>query len=365
MSFNAAVLFEARGALQIESLDLTGLTDTDVVVRVRATSLCHTDLEAVRGDLRTPLPMVPGHEAAGVVAWVGKDVTAVVPGDHVVTSWNPHCNMCFYCKRQLNILCQPYRERAAQSFHFDGLPRLMRRGEPVHQLMYSGSFAELCVVSETCALRVPREIPFNRACLIGCGVMTGVGAVTNVAKVEAGATVTVLGCGAVGLSAVQGARLAGAARVIAVDRQRAKLELAAALGATHTLMADDTLAAAHAELTGARGADYVFEAAGNPAAFRASVELVRPGGQVVWLGKLPADDEMPFRWGSLMGEKHIVRSSYGGAQPARDFPALAEAYLEGRLKLDEYVTSTLTLADVNAGLERLAAGDDIRAVIEF
>lgn len=365
MSFNAAVLYEAGGPLRIESLDLTGLADTDVVVRVRATSLCHTDLEAVRGDLRTPLPMVPGHEAAGVVEWVGKGVTRVALGDHVVTSWNPHCNACFYCRRQQNILCQPYRERAARSFHFDGSPRLMRRGEPVHQLMYSGSFAELCVVSEACAVRVPRDMPFNRACLIGCGVMTGIGAVTNVAQVEAGATVTVIGCGAVGLSAVQGAHLAGAARVIAIDRQRARLELAAALGATHTLRADATLAGAHAELTGARGADYVFEAAGNAAALRASVELVRPGGQVVWLGKLPAEDEMSFRWGALMGEKRIVRSSYGGAQPARDFPALADAYLAGRLKLDEYVTSTIGLADVNAGLARLAAGDDLRAVIEF
>ncbi len=138
-----------------------------------------------------------------------------------------------------------------------------------------------------------------------------------------------------------------------------------ALGATHTLPAGEALAALHAELTDGRGADYVFEAAGNPAAFRASVELVRPGGQVVWLGKLPADEEMSFRWGALMGEKRIVRSSYGGAQPARDFPALAHAYLDGSLKLDEYVTSTIALADVNAGLDRLASGQDIRAVIEF
>src|SRR5258708_2917689 len=226
---------EAQKPLQIESLELTGLTDTDVVVRVRATSLCHTDLEAVRGDLRTPLPMVPGHEAAGVVEWAGESVTRVAVGDHVVTSWNPHCHACFYCSHQQPVLCQPYRERAARSFHFDGSPRLVWRGQPVHQLMYSGSFAELCVVSEERAIRVPRELPFNLACLIGCGVMTGVGAVTNVAKVEAGATVTVTGCGAVGLSAVHGARLAGAQRHHAVHPPRAEVDLAMAPGATHTL----------------------------------------------------------------------------------------------------------------------------------
>ncbi|WP_231586588.1 Zn-dependent alcohol dehydrogenase [Cupriavidus basilensis] len=365
MGFNAAVMVEAGSPLRVASLDLAALEDTDVVVRVRATSLCHTDLEAVRGDLRTPLPFVPGHEAAGVVEWIGRSVRSVAVGDHVVTSWNPHCNTCFYCRRQQHVLCQPYRDHAAQSFHFDGRPRLAWDGQPVHQLMYSGSFAELCVVSEDCAIPVSRDIPFARACLIGCGVMTGYGAVAHVAQVEPGATVTVIGCGAVGLSAVQGARMAGAARIIAIDRQPQRLEVARKLGATHALVADDTLGALHLELTEGRGADHVFEAAGNPAGFRASVDLVRPGGQVVWLGKLPADAEMAFRWGALMGEKRIVRSSYGAAQPARDFPALAQAYLDGTLKLDEYVTSTITLGEVNEGLDRLAAGSDIRAVIEL
>ncbi|WP_247493570.1 zinc-binding dehydrogenase [Bradyrhizobium sp. 142] len=231
--------------------------------------------------------------------------------------------------------------------------------------MYSGSFAELCVVDQRCAVKVPREIPFNRACLIGCGVMTGFGAAIHIARVEDGATVTVIGCGAVGLSAVQGARLAGASRVIAVDRRRDKLNIAAIVGATHTLLADDSLSACHSKLTHGRGSDCVIEAAGNRTAFRASVEMVRPGGQVVWLGKLQGSEEIAFRWGTLMGEKHIIRSSYGGADPWNDFPRLANAYLDGSLKLDEYVTSSITLADVNTGLARLAAGDDIRAVIEL
>lgn len=366
MRFKAAVLSESRAPLVIESLALAELADTDVLVRVHATSLCHTDLEAVHGNFDLPLPMVLGHEAAGVVEWIGKSVSRVEIGDHVVTSWNPHCGGCFYCARRQPILCEPYRAGAAKSYHFDGRARLMRKdATPVHQLMYSGSFAEVCVVDQQSAVKVSREIPFNRACLIGCGVMTGVGAAMNIAQIEKGATVTVIGCGAVGLSAVQGARLAGASRVIAVDRQREKLHVAAIVGATHTLLADNSLEASHSELTQGRGADCVIEAAGNRAAFHASVEMVRLGGQVVWLGKLRADDELAFRWGSLTGEKRIVRSSYGGANPWRDFPRLANAYLDGSLHLDEYVTSTIALAEVNDGLARLAAGEDIRAVIEF
>jgi S-(hydroxymethyl)glutathione dehydrogenase / alcohol dehydrogenase len=364
--FSAALMERVGEPLRIASLNIGKLADTDVVVRVKAASLCHTDLEAMRGDLRTPMPFVPGHEAAGIVEWTGSAVTNVTKGDHVVMSWNPHCGACFYCERQVSILCQPYRERAAQAFHFDGQPRLfLDDGAPVHQLAYMGSFAEMCVVSQECAVPIPKAMPFDRACLIGCGVMTGFGAATHIAKVERGSTVAVIGCGAVGLSAIQGARHAGAARIVAVDRARDKLAMARAVGATHTLIADDTLIAAMADLSAGRGADTVIESAGNHGSLRTSVELVRPGGQVVWLGKLPADEDASFRWGALMGEKRIVRSSYGGANPARDFPMLAQAYLDGTLKLDEYVTSRITLDGVNEGMQRLAAGADVRAVIEF
>ncbi|MCK1738257.1 Zn-dependent alcohol dehydrogenase [Bradyrhizobium sp. 138] len=366
LKFKAAVLSEFRAPLKIETLGLTQLADTDVLVRVRATSLCHTDLEGIEGNLGVPLPIVPGHEAAGVVEWIGRSVTRVQIGDHVVMSWNPHCGECFYCARHQPILCESYRANAAKSYHFDGRHRLESEcGAPVHQLAYLGTFSEVCVVDESCAVKVPNEIPFNRACLLGCGVMTGVGAAMHIAQIEKGATVTVIGCGAVGLSAVQGARLAGASRVIAIDRQREKLDLAEVVGATDTLVVNDSLVASHLTLTHGRGADCVIEAAGTRAAFRASVEMVRVGGQVVWLGKLPTNEELAFRWGALMGEKRIVRSSYGGADPWHDFPWLANAYLDGSLKLDEYVTSSISLEDVNVGLSRLAAGEDIRAVIEF
>jgi S-(hydroxymethyl)glutathione dehydrogenase/alcohol dehydrogenase len=365
MNFNAAVLETVGQPLGIRQLQTANLGDEDVLVRIVATALCHTDLEAVEGQLGTPLPLVPGHEAAGIVEWVGKSVQRRSVGDHVIISWNPHCNHCYYCARQQPILCQQYRDNAARSLHFDGKPRLFLGAQPVHQLMYAGTFAEMAVVTEPCAVGIPKDMPLDLACLIGCGVMTGVGAALNIAKVEEGSSASVIGCGAVGLSAIQGAKLAGAEIIIAIDRDAMKLATARRFGATHTLVADEALLSAHAALTYGRGADTVIEAAGNQAAFRASVEIVRPGGQVVWLGKVPVNQEVAFRWGSLMGEKKIVRSSYGGTNPAKDFPFLVQAYKEGRLLLEEYVTSRIRLDGINQGLQRLRDGQEIRSVVEF
>jgi len=363
VSFRAAVLHAPGAALTIEELQIRDVAATDVVVRIAACSICHTDLELADGQLASPLPVVPGHEAAGIVEWAGSAVSHLAVGDPVVLSWNPHCTECYYCTHDQPILCQPYRDGAARAFHFDGRPRLYRGDEPLHALMYTGGFAERAVVTAQCAVKVPAALPPELACLIGCGVMTGVGAALNIAHVVPGSSTTVIGCGAVGLSAVQGARLAGAETIVAVDRDPGRLALALRLGATHALQADADLPAAHAALTAGRGADCVFEAAGNEAAFRASLELVRPGGQVVWLGKVGVEREVALRWGSLMGEKRIVRSSYGGARPARDFPFLAQACLDGRLHLADYVTSRIGLSDINTGLARLRRGEDIRAVV--
>jgi S-(hydroxymethyl)glutathione dehydrogenase/alcohol dehydrogenase len=213
---------------------------------------------------------------------------------------------------------------------------------------------------------VPKELPFDRACLIGCGVMTGVGAALNVARIGRADTVMVTGCGAVGLSAVQGARLAGAAKIIAVDLDDAKLALARKLGATSGINAgnEDAVAIVKRE-TGGRGADCVLEAAGSAAGFRLTVEAVRPGGKVVWLGKIDVQKDIAFRWGSLMQEKRIRRSSYGNARPARDFPMLARAYLDGQLMLDELITQRIDLDDVNDGFSALRDGKAIRSIIAF
>jgi S-(hydroxymethyl)glutathione dehydrogenase/alcohol dehydrogenase len=232
--------------------------------------------------------------------------------------------------------------------------------------MFLGSFGEYCIVSDQQAIPVPKEIPFDRACLIGCGVMTGVGAALNLRAIAHGDSVMVIGCGAVGLAAAQGARLAGAGAIIAVDLDPAKLALAVKMGATQGVNAstDDVVAAAKRE-TGGRGVDVVIEAAGSASAFRITTEAVRPGGQVIWLGKIDVNKDVSFRWGSLMQEKRIRRASYGNARPRRDFPLLARAYLDGSLMLDELISRRIRLDEINDGFAALKRGETIRSVITF
>lgn len=366
MKFRAAILHRPREPITIETVEFGALKPGDALVRIRAAGLCHTDLEVIEGQLPYPMPIVLGHEAAGTVEAVGDGVADLKPGDPVVLSWNPHCGHCFYCEQDQPILCESYLRLGPQAVQFDGTARLSLDGRPLHHLMFIGGFAEYCVVPAQCAVKVPAAIPFDRACLIGCGVMTGVGAATRVARVGYGASAVVIGCGAVGLSAVQGARLAGAGRIVAVDIDARKLDLARRVGATDAVDAGagDPLAAIRA-LTAGRGADYVFEAAGNARAFRLSAEAVRPGGQIVWLGKVNVNEDVAFRWGALMGEKKIVRSSYGGARPQRDFPLLAQAYLDGALHLDELVSRHIALSDINDGFAALKRGDVVRAVVTF
>ncbi|MEO8165698.1 MAG: zinc-binding dehydrogenase, partial [Betaproteobacteria bacterium] len=316
--------------------------------------------------LAYPLPIVLGHEGAGIVEAVGIDVTQVKVGDHVICSWNPHCGHCFYCERDLPILCEPFARNQPKGFLLDGRSRMQRGREQVHHYSVTSTHAEYTVVPESGAIPIPRELAFDRACIIGCGVMTGVGAVVRKAQVEAGANVVVIGCGAVGLNALQGAKLANAGRIIAVDVGKAKLDRALQFGATDTIDAADAAAPEQIRaLTQGRGADYVFEAAGNKATFRLSVEAVRPGGQVVWLGKINVNEDVSFRWGSLMGEKRFVRSSYGDARPRRDFPWIANEYLKGRLKLDELITHRIRLDQINEGFASLARGEGIRTVVMF
>ncbi|PZQ48433.1 MAG: alcohol dehydrogenase [Rhodovulum sulfidophilum] len=369
MTFRASVLRAPRTPLATETVALTGLAARDVLVRIRAAGLCHTDLEVIDGGLRQPFPIVLGHEAAGVVEAVGPEARGVAVGDPVILSWNPRCGACFYCDRDLPILCETYLANGPAAFGFDGAPKARATGgADLSQLMYLGAFAEYCVVRDQQAVPIPREMPFDRAALIGCGVMTGVGAAINVARVRPGMSVMVIGCGAVGLAAIQGAALAGAETIVAVDLRPGRLAAAAEMGATHLAnvnAAEAAPAAVARDLTGGRGVDVVLESAGNQPAFRLSVEAVRPGGQVVWLGKTGVDEDVAFRWGSLMQEKRIRRSSYGDARPARDFPFLCRAYLDGRLRLDGLISERIGLEDINQGFARLAAGETIRSVIVF
>ena len=367
LQYRAAVLHAAQTPMSVETVTAADLKPNDVLVRIRAAGLCHTDLEVIEGSLRYPLPMVLGHEAAGIVEQVGPAARGVRPGDHVVLSWNPHCGHCFYCDRDAPILCEEYLGQGPKGVSFDGESRtLLSDGRPLQQLMFLGSFGEYCIVSDQQAISVPKEIPFDRACLIGCGVMTGVGAALNLGAIAHGDTVMVIGCGAVGLAAVQGARLAGAGAIIAVDIDPAKLVLAAAMGATMGVDASkDDAAAAGKRETGGRGVDVVIEAAGSAAAFRVTAEAVRPGGQIIWLGKIDVNKDVSFRWGALMQEKRIRRVSYGNARPRRDFPLLARAYLDGELMLDQLISRRITLDEVNDGFAALKRGETIRSVIVF
>src|SRR5271169_3162764 len=367
LKYRAAVLRQSGTRLAIEGVTACDPAAGDVVVRVRAASLCHTDLEVIDGSLRYPLPMILGHEAAGVVEEVGPEVRGVSAGDHVILSWNPHCGHCFQCDRDQPILCDTYLGEGPKGLHFDGRSKAaLADGGELKHLMFLGAFAEICIVPAQQAIVVPKEIPFDRACLIGCGVMTGVGAALNLDAIAHGDTVMVIGCGAVGLSAVQGARLAGAGSIIAVDIDPAKLDLARRFGATLGVNAssDDSVTAGRRE-TGGRGVDVVIEAAGSASAFRVTTEAVRPGGHVIWLGKIDVSKDVGFRWGSLMQEKRIRRVSYGNARPRRDFPLLARAYLEGSLLLDDLISRRIALEEINDGFGALKRGETIRSVVTF
>jgi S-(hydroxymethyl)glutathione dehydrogenase / alcohol dehydrogenase len=366
MHFQAAVLTQTNTPLTIETLEMSALASGDVLVRVRASGLCHTDLEVIQGSLAYPLPIVLGHEGAGVVEAVGSDVTQVRPGDHVICSWNPHCGHCFYCERDMPVLCEPFTRNQPRGYLLDGRSRMSRNGSTVYHYSVTSTHAQFTVVPESGAIVIPKEIAFDRACIIGCGVMTGVGAAVRKAKVEAGAAVAVVGCGAVGLNVIQGAKLAGAGMIVAVDVGPRKLARAQQFGATHTIDAGQGDAVEQVKaLTAGRGADYVFEAAGHARTFRLAVEAARPGGQIVWLGKVNVDQEVSFRWGSLMGERRIVRSSYGDARPRRDFPWLVREYLAGRLQLDPLITRRIALSEINDGFAALARGEGIRTVVMF
>jgi S-(hydroxymethyl)glutathione dehydrogenase / alcohol dehydrogenase len=359
LQYRAAVLHAPQTPMSIETITAAALKPTDVLVRIRAAGLCHTDLEVIEGSLRYPLPIVLGHEAAGVVEQVGSAARGVKAGDHVVLSWNPHCGHCFYCDRDAPILCEEYLGKGPQAAAFDGESRTsLVDNRPLQQLMYLGSFGEYCIVSDQQAIPVPSGIPFDRACLIGCGVMTGVGAALNLGAIAHGDSVMVIGCGAVGLAAVQGARLAGAGTIIAVDLDSAKLTLAARMGATHVVDAGK-------EETNGRGVDVVIESAGSASAFRVTAEAARPGGHIIWLGKIDVNKNVSFRWGSLMQEKRIRRVSYGNARPRRDFPLLARAYLDGSLMLDDLISRRIKLDEINDGFAALKRGETIRSVIMF
>ena len=366
MKITAAVLREPGKPLTIESLDLDAPQAGEVLVEVKAAGVCHSDLHPARGDWPVPVPMVLGHEGAGVVRAVGPGVTRVAAGEVVVFCWAPPCGACPSCRSGHAVLC----DRLDKTTYKHRLPskesRLHSGGGPVAPFLGTACFAGYAVIAEEGAIKVPAGIPFDVLATLGCAVVTGVGAVMNAAKVPAGASVAVIGAGGVGLNVVQGAALAGSAKVIAVDRQDAPLEHARAFGATDVLRAPEKTADAVRALTDGRGADFVFDTVGTPATIVDAVASARKGGTVVVTGLSRMDSIAPLpAFPFVMQEKRLVGSVYGSGNPALDIPRLAELYLAGKLKLRELVTRTYPLAGINDAFDALDRAAGARGVITF
>lgn len=362
----AAVFHEARRPFAIEELHLAEPGDGEVLVRVKAAGICHSDWHLMTGATSHPVPVVPGHEGAGVIEALGSGVDGLAVGDHVALNWAPSCGSCFYCDRGRPSLCGTYVESIWAGTMLDGTTRLSRAdGTPVFHFSALACFAEACVVPQQCCVRLPDSVPFPIAAVIGCAVTTGVGSVLKTAQVGPGSSVAVYGVGGVGLSTIMGARLAGASRIIAVDPLPARREAALKLGADDACGPESSLLEIRRQTEG-RGADYVFEAAGVPSVQEMALEAVRPGGMLVLSGISPmgSGTNLP---GSVIvrQEKTIKGSYYGTADAAHDFVAYAEAYTAGRLPLDRFISRTYRLDDINEAYADMLSGATSRGVIAF
>jgi NDMA-dependent alcohol dehydrogenase len=337
----------------------------EVEVQISAAGVCHSDWNVVTGATSNPLPAVLGHEGAGVVVTVGEGVETLAEGDHVVLSWLPACGRCYYCAQGRQVLCDVAMEDMFRGTLPGGTLRLSQNGGPLYHYSYLSAFAERCIVPEGCCVRIRDDAPFEVAALVGCAVMTGYGAAVNRARVEPGSVVAVFGAGGVGLSAVMGARLAGAGAVVAVDPVEFKRQTALELGATHALdpTSDDVLGSLR-KLTEGRGADVALDTAGVPGIVAQAYAAVRRGGTVVAVG-LPAEGvtaDLPAS--DIPREEKIVTGSfYGSCNPQTDMPRVLDLYMEGQLPLDRLVTRTYPLDEINEAFAAMNSGEVARAVI--
>jgi S-(hydroxymethyl)glutathione dehydrogenase/alcohol dehydrogenase len=369
ISFSAAVFSAPHDPLTIETLTVDSEPPAgEVLVRLEASGVCHSDLHVANGEWAAPAPMVLGHEGAGVVEAVGAGVTGLEVGDHVVLSWTPSCGRCRYCVEGRPVLCSLANETAYQHLSFDGTTRLRREsdGAEVRSFLLSGTFGEYTVVPESAAIKIRKDAPMNVAALVGCAVTTGIGAVTNTAKLVPGSTAMVIGCGGVGLNILQGARLAGASQVIAVDMAPEKLELATKFGATATINAGETdVVEAVRELTDG-GPDYAFEAIGRAKTIETAYQAIVRGGTAVVVGQVADGVRIsidPFVMSDQ--EKKLIGSNYGSSRPSIDFPRIIDLYMAGRVDLDSLVTRTIGLEDVDDALATMGQSGGIRTVIEY
>lgn len=362
----AALLREFDTPMEITEVSIESPRAGEVMVRVAASGVCGSDLKAMAGQSaagRQP-PYVLGHESAGVVAEVGPGVTAVQPGDHVVIAMNGPCGRCPACVRGRAHLCSDSSRMAAiMGLMGDGTTRLRHGNDVVRPFIGIGSFAEYAVVGEAMCVKVNRDAPLDLLALTACGVVTGVGAVLNTARVEPGSSVLVVGCGGVGLNVIQGAVLAGATTIIAADVVDSKLALAREFGATHTLLADDLPAQVGEIVEG--GADYAFDVTGNADVLVRAFDATRPGGTTVMVGSPPTDRRLSIAPGQLFASRRLMGTQGGDATPARDLPLLADLYRSGRLNLEGLVSERVPLDEVNEAVARVRSGAVARSVIVF
>jgi S-(hydroxymethyl)glutathione dehydrogenase/alcohol dehydrogenase len=367
MIIRAAVLEEFGAPLVVQEVSLAEPKAGEVLVRLVACGVCHTDLYTASGaDPSGYAPTVLGHEGAGVVERVGDDVTSLRPGDHVVTLFSPQCRECIHCLSPRTNLCLAIREQQNRGYLPDGTTRLARDGEPIRHFMGTSTFAEYTVMPEIALAKVDPEAPFEHAALFACGLSTGLGAAMFTARVEAGSTCVVFGAGMVGLGAVAGCRLQGAERIVCVDLSEARLELARGQGATTTLAGGPDAVEAILELTGGFGADYTFEATGRTDVMRQAVESARMGwGLCTVAGVAGKGETLDIVPRYLITGRRVCGSSFGGVKGRDQVPELVRLSLDGRLDVAPFISHRLTLDDVNRGFELMEAQDGIRSVINF
>jgi S-(hydroxymethyl)glutathione dehydrogenase/alcohol dehydrogenase len=364
----AAVAFAAGQPLSIETVDLAAPAAGEVLVEIKATGICHTDAYTLSGaDPEGIFPAILGHEGAGIVREVGAGVATLKPGDHVIPLYTPECRQCKFCLSGKTNLCGAIRETQGQGLMPDGSSRFSLNGEPLYHYMGTSTFANFTVVPEIALAKIREDAPFDKVCYIGCGVTTGLGAVMNTAKVEAGATVAVFGLGGIGLNVVQGARLAGAERIIGIDLNPQRQLLAEQFGMTDFINPTDVANVVEAivDLTDG-GVDYSFECIGNTDVMRQALECCHKGwGESIIIGVAAAGQEIATRPFQLVTGRVWRGTAFGGAKGRTDVPQIVDWYMDGKINIDDLITHTLGLDEINAGFDVMHAGESIRSVVVY
>jgi S-(hydroxymethyl)glutathione dehydrogenase/alcohol dehydrogenase len=369
MDVKAAVAFESGQPLRLETVQLEPPRAGEVLVEIKATGVCHTDAYTLSGaDPEGLFPAIFGHEGAGVVVEVGAGVKSLQPGDHVIPLYTPECRNCEYCLSRKTNLCQAIRSTQGRGLMPDGTSRFSFEGQLLHHYMGTSTFANYTVVPEIALAKIRKDAPFDKVCYIGCGVTTGVGAVINTAKVEAGATVVVFGLGGIGLNVIQGARMVGAGMIVGVDLNPNRKELATKLGMTHFVNPqeiDGDLVAYLVELTKG-GADYSFECIGNVRVMRQALECCHKGwGTSIIVGVAGAGQEISTRPFQLVTGRVWKGTAFGGARGRTDVPQIVDWYMEGKINIDDLITKVMPIEEINEAFDLMHRGESIRTVLTF